>query len=811
MTDRSLLKYVVERLGDSPPAQPHTNELVLAAFEGADAVNAALEGSAPPVPNPDATPTEATGAYLTSISVEGFRGIGPAARLDLVPGPGLTLVVGRNGSGKSSFAEALELALTGTSARWAERSKVWEQGWRNLHHPTARIEARFAVEGSARDVEVRRTWDDSAELAAGITKVTGHAATSLADLGWSNGLSSYPPLLSHNELGRVIDEKPSGLYDALAPILGLGDITDAQRVLSDARTRERDLLRGADTEAVAIKQAAAQLDDERAQRVAGAIDGKKWNLADITEAVGNTGTAVDERSVLASLRGLASLPPVAHDEVDALLTQLSAAQAIQEKVSTSSAGRAKATADLLDAAIAFHTSHESNDCPVCGTTNVLNFEWARKSREEVERLRLEAADADAAVRAEKQLRQRVGALLARVPAAIGPTGDAAGVDLTAIRAAYATLTTVPEGMPLSQLAAHLRTNVPPVTNAIADVMRLAKTELEHREDLWRPLGQRVAAWLGTAPRAVSARQRDKDLSAALDWLRDAHDIIRDARFEPIAAEVQNIWATLRRDSNVELKTLKLAGMTTQRRLVLDVTVDGTDSAALSVMSQGELNCLALSLFLPRASMAASPFRFLVIDDPVQAMDPAKVEGLARVLDRVAASRQVVVFTHDDRLPEMARRLDIKATIIEVTRREGSVVEPRIVADPVKRYFDDAMALTHNDLPEAAQRAIPGLCRVGLEAACQRAVTRKLVASAASHADIDARLATPTTLTTWLALWLYDDAGRGGDVMEGLRKRASPGAVDAVRWCNRGSHEATGQPVVAMVREAETLALAIAKL
>ena len=66
--------------------------------------------------------------YLKSISVEGFRGIGPKAVLHLAPGPGLTVVTGRNGSGKSSFAEAAELALTGENKRWADRSSVWKAG-----------------------------------------------------------------------------------------------------------------------------------------------------------------------------------------------------------------------------------------------------------------------------------------------------------------------------------------------------------------------------------------------------------------------------------------------------------------------------------------------------------------------------------------------------------------------------------------------------------------------------------------------------------------------------------------------------------
>lgn len=88
------------------------------------------------------------------------------------------------------------------------------------------------------------------------------------------------------------------------------------------------------------------------------------------------------------------------------------------------------------------------------------------------------------------------------------------------------------------------------------------------------------------------------------------------------------------------------------------------------MSQGLL-ALSVSVFLPRAGLDESPFRFSVIDDPVQSMDPAKVDGLARVLADAAATRQVVVFTHDDRLPEAVRRLKLPATVLQVTRRSRS--------------------------------------------------------------------------------------------------------------------------------------------
>jgi len=124
---------------------------------------------------------------------------------------------------------------------------------------------------------------------------------------------------------------------------------------------------------------------------------------------------------------------------------------------------------------------------------------------------------------------------------------------------------------------------------------------------------------------------------------------------------------------------------------LKVTVDGQEGAALGVMSQGELHSLALSLFIPRATLPESPFRFVVIDDPVQSMDPARVDGLPRILEAASQDRQVVLFTHDDRLHESVRRLGIAAIAIEITRREGSVVEPRRSKDPVSRYIEDAMA------------------------------------------------------------------------------------------------------------------------
>ncbi len=188
----------------------------------------------------------------------------------------------------------------------------------------------------------------------------------------------------------------------------------------------------------------------------------------------------------------------------------------------------------------------------------------------------------------------------------------------------------------------------------------------------------------------------KPLKTAEAWLKEQASDIRNERFAPIKEKAQAIWNQLRMQSNVALEDIRLTGSAARRSVDLDVTVDGTKGPALGVMSQGELNALALSLFIPRATLAESPFRFVVIDDPVQSMDPSRIDGLARALHETASQRQVVVFTHDDRLPEAVRRLAIPATVIEVMRREGSAVELRTAKDPVSRYIEDAMALALTD-------------------------------------------------------------------------------------------------------------------
>jgi ABC-type Mn2+/Zn2+ transport system ATPase subunit len=786
MPDSALLGLVVDRIDADPPPEGAA-DLIIAAFDGSGAVDATLSGDLEPAAKAGArrgVSSPPPAVYLTGIEVEGFRGIGPTTTLAIDPGPGLTLVVGRNGSGKSSFSEALEMVLLGTNQRWEQRVKVWRDGWQNLHHRHTRVAARFTVDGRRQPLEVARVWSDGDGVDASTLIVDGKPATT-ETLGWAQQLAGYPPLLSHNELEHALDREQSKLYDALAGILGLGDLAAAQQVLRDARLDREHAVKDARDALPALRALLEHTEDERAGVVGSALAGKVWDLDVVASAVDGT-AASDERSVLRKLHDLAGLPVLDRERLNATIGDLRDAHSAAEKLQGTDAGRAHEVASLLQTALDVHGHADGETCPVCGTEGVLTYQWRLKAREQVTELLSEAAAVRTAQGALADTIRRARQLIVATPPALRD-GAGAGVDVAPVVELWDAWARVSAEDDAIGHASHLETHGPLLIAAVAELRRAATAERERLDRAWRPAADAILAWLPLGRRARDAESEVSRLKEAEGWLRDAHDEIRDDRFRPIAGAVQENWTELRQDSNVSLGDLRLRGAAAQRRLSLDVKVDGEDGSALGVMSQGELNCLALSLFLPRASMPESPFRFVVIDDPVQAMDPAKVAGLATVLARAAKARQVIVLTHDTRLADAMRALDIAATVIEVVRREQSVVELRRIQDPVQRYIDDAFAVAMSrDIPAEALRVIPGFCRLALEAASSLAATRRLLHQGTTYADVQAILATPTTLNMWLALALLYDPERGGDVTAFLLKHY-PWAVDAVKECNRGTH------------------------
>ena len=195
--DAALLTAVLGRL-DASPLEGGSEEFLLAALDSDEALSDVLGGRPRPCPpRPAASEgkddVDAARAYLRSVTVEGFRGVGPAATLNFEPGPGLTVVCGRNGSGKSTFAEALEVLLTGQLRRWETHSLVFREGWRSMHASHARVRAELFIEGTAGATVVERDWPDATQdvgKSVAWVQRPREAKTTLKELGWDGPLSS---------------------------------------------------------------------------------------------------------------------------------------------------------------------------------------------------------------------------------------------------------------------------------------------------------------------------------------------------------------------------------------------------------------------------------------------------------------------------------------------------------------------------------------------------------------------------------------------------------------------------------------------
>jgi energy-coupling factor transporter ATP-binding protein EcfA2 len=803
------LRDAISRRLQKTGAPERLAHVVLAAFEGKSALAHLLDQGIVPQSALMAEPRAPVGAYVTSLTVEGFRGIGPPTTLELTAGPGLTLVIGRNGSGKSSFAEALEVLFTGDNQRWARRSAVWRESWRNLHHPAAVIEASLAIEGISGPSVVRRDWDLNSGLDDGTVVVQPHGLkkTTLDFLGWDEALPMFRPFLSYSELGSMLDEGPSKLHDAVSAVLGLDELSFAEKALRDARLERQKAKKEVLEQRNALLQQLEGLDDPRAGPVVAALRRPTPDL-DVMEGALSAPPDVPVGQVGLLQRVLAvDVPDPAL--ADAAADELRSAVAEVAELAGTESDELMRAADLIEQALAFRDSYPSEACPVCETPGVITQTWVTRAKERLDEQR---AVALASTRARKRLieaMRKAKELVGPVPQAIRDAG--AVLDTGSLIEAWRSwLMVLDEDDPM-RIAEALE-SVRPVATAIVALKAAATDELKRREDAWRPVAAVVQGWITGASPALARARGVADLKKGEAWLKAAAVDIRNERFAPIADEAMAIWELLRQRSNVELGRIEFEGSGTRRRVTLDVTIDGVKAAALGVMSQGELHSLALSLFFPRATLAESPFRFVVIDDPVQSMDPAKVDGLAQVLARAAQTRQVVVFTHDDRLPEAVRRLRIDANVIEVSRKENSVVELRSALSPIERYLEDARALVRTtELPEdVGRRVVPGYCRLALEAACIEAIRRRRITRGDAHADVENLLGLTNRLTVFAALALFDDGNRGGDVLPRISSEFGGQAANAFQAINKGVHEPTSRDLRDLVRDAGILARQLAE-
>ncbi|WP_098009635.1 AAA family ATPase [Streptomyces sp. sk226] len=720
--------------------------------------------------------------YLDSLAVNGFRGIGPRARLSLSPRPGVNLVVGRNGTGKSSLADAIEVGFTGARAHRPGQDATRGGHWVNLHNAESpKVELKLAVEGDTGNSTLARTWTSQEFGSSEATfKRPGHGTVPLAEAGWDTALADHRPFLSYTDLDLMLTGKPSERYDAIATILGMDLLSTAtnrlsarEKALATTAKEARDALPGLKDALYALE------DDDRAVQALLAVDTPALDLDTIDALVAGLPPADDSRLAELQIEAGVHGPDLA--EVGEAVQRLRIALADVEDLHGTDAENARLRADLLEKALAHADRHPDDDvCPTCGTERVLGREWCDRASRQVTELRREAKtaeDARAAVRTGKRNLQNLIETPKRIPVALADPWKA-----------WTDCRQITDPVELARSAEEAATVI---VDACDTVRRHAARELEERDERWRALVIRLAAWADKARETERAKPLLGNLRKAVRWLKDLSTELREQRMERFTDATQGIWERLRQESNVDLTAVSLKGSekANVRKLVMAASVDGQDAPALDVMSQGELHSLALSLFLPRATTADSPFGFLVIDDPVQSMDPTKVHGLAQVLHELGRHRQIVVFTHDPRLQKAFTDQELPVTVFQVTRGEGSRVKVDCIDDPVAQAIGDARAIaaTPGLTPETYSHVLPGLCRIALENAFLEAAWIRHHRSGGSEHDLQTAIDSAERFQEVAAFALFGDVERGCEVREEVRRRYGSSACSLIQKCQKGAH------------------------
>lgn len=214
------------------------------------------------------------------------------------------------------------------------------------------------------------------------------------------------------------------------------------------------------------------------------------------------------------------------------------------------------------------------------------------------------------------------------------------------------------------------------------LLSASRDALERLHEL-RRTGERIAAGvarLAEADRALELAAALPELEAEIaevsarldlrgavgDDARRLHESLRELSESLVVSELEKIEPLLRRiyasvDPHPSFKVVKLLAEMRRGRgrmwTELDDAVGDVPGAVPGhVLSSSQLNVLAVVTFMAmNLSADALPLNLAALDDPLQSLDNVNLLGLADLLRRTRARRQLMVSTHDDRLAGLLER------------------------------------------------------------------------------------------------------------------------------------------------------------
>lgn len=628
---------------------------------------------------------------LESVSVHGFRGAVQPVTMELNAYAGLTVLHGENGSGKSSLAEAVRMALRAEVAA----PQIGQGGkpglWGSTDHRSRGATSSHIVlvllddnDPSCRLTITVRQHDSWVERTAELSNhgvVTAFGSDSPAWGAWDQAVQSSPPVLAYaelfNELRQVKD-----LHGWLTRCLS---IDAAAVVLNDEVTKYTTRCRAAATNLEAAQQRAAasvkEIDQSAADHVTD-IQPIEWRCfytdAELTEWIEQHDLHQRQRQhqqlqreLLTELRRWADEFTLARQQFDDSATHELTPDVI---------------AGLLHLGDSLSNQADTAECPVCGT------EQARWRDHLLHRL----PTFDATRKASSTLQALCRRRSARVV------------------------------KPMQQVLAALPTSYEDETSRrIADEHTQILCALEAASsDLDPQLLDALGAWCTWISSAEAGRLIDSAVASSdrrHQWLCDRREAIEpfldtwtENRTDAAIAErwkiARNRWnnhlGELRKSRSrifEELVTPKVSVLLADVGLEiakLDVqkngsTIEIVDASGTPVdlghLSAGQRNALILGPMLVAAE--GGLFGFCIVDDPVHAFDEFRVDQLALTMSEIAASQALVITTHDGRFVEYLRVHAPSAfTVFDTKRSLDGQVTLTVTDSPWATLLTHAKAL-----------------------------------------------------------------------------------------------------------------------
>ena len=592
---------------------------------------------------------------LQELSVEGFRGVKHQVSFAVDNPHGITVLFGENGSGKSSLAEAVRVALEGrTSATHLGATGSVHELWGSLDQrsqgvDTATVVVDLADEATMDRLTIRALITSTGVERHGVLESQGERIELKADSPawrvWADAIRASPPVLAYAELADELQKKRD-LQVWLTSCLAMDNASRifeaiVQTEVEAALSAEKIIRTAREEAARAISVVDAEAKKQGVEGISDPVWADDWNSTDDLNAWLQSNDIVprEKRLHVLDREAMEALPNWGIEFAKGWKTWSEAATTVL------------LTAQVTDALVSMHervlSSNQGDNggaCPTCGS---LQEDWRDHLHAEAKRYQTAQ---QAGFRLKKLVRESPTKLLKPLKACLVVLRPRPDVHLSELSNLVDAVEVCLEGddldvdllSALGNLAKWVQ--LPTTQSLFAAALEASGLQHQWRCHRWDATAPLVAVFESHIERAARAGKLKRARSRWNSHLKE----IRKARSSALHALVDPAVSTLLGDVGISVSTIEI----TKTESRLDLVNSKGQVVELAHLSAGQRNALILGPVI--ATAESGIFGFSILDDPVHAFDDFRVDKLSSTLAELGRNQALILTTHDARFVSYLR-------------------------------------------------------------------------------------------------------------------------------------------------------------